>query len=675
MKKSSLLSTLLITFVMLLTLTTGMPGASEREPRQEVTTARSLAAKWQWMMNQTTGDDAFTPDQFGGLTAGNAIYRVHVQNNPLLGTGLYTFTTGPEHPAGPGQNILFGDGVPTTSFNTIRSYTSDQDYVPVGLLALIPGTRSISLSGTVAPIGLTGFRTTYRLTDQPDELTIISEINVNGTQFEDSFIEVATTVINNGSAPVAIGIRYLWDFKIAEDDGPTFQERNPDGAVRRTEASFPAPPAEQYQIQDNDINPGPPTFSVFGTISGPKAMKPARPDVLQFACWTDAVRTPFGYRVEPTRDITTDGVPCQQEGVRGGDSAVLYFFGSTRETALIIPPGGMQKVSASLGSTPSTGPTPTGTVLGTVRNASTNQSIAGATLAVANTSLAVTSGSDGTYVINGVPAGQQVLMASAAGFIPTQVMVTVPANQTVLQDISLVPVSEGTVQGIVRNAANGQPIAGATVSIANRSTTSGSDGAYTLSNVPVGQQILTASAPGFISTQVTVTVVANQTVTQNISLSPELPTGEIRITLNWTKDASGQPDDLDMHLTGPQPNGSCFHVFYLNLGSLDSPPFAQLEVDNIQLPNHPPTETIRLSQLTPGIYRFYVHNFSGERADGVSQSRATVQVFSSRGLVFSQTAPAGVGLYWTVFTLDGRTGSITLVNQLSNTEPSPTPCQ
>jgi hypothetical protein len=296
-------------------------------------------------------------------------------------------------------------------------------------------------------------------------------------------------------------------------------------------------------------------------------------------------------------------------------------------------------------------------------------------LAVANTSLAATSGSDGTYVIDGVPAGQQVLMASAAGFIPTQVMVTVQANQTVMQDISLVPVSGGTVQGIVRNASNGQPISGATVSVANRTTTSGSDGAYTLSNVPVGQQILTASAPGFISTQVTVTVVANQTVTQNISLSPELPTGEIRITLNWTKDASGQPDDLDMHLTGPQPDGSCFHVFFLDLGSLNSPPFAQLEVDNIQLPNHPPTETIRISQLTPGIYRFYVHNYSGERADGLLQSRATVQVFGSRGLVFSQTAPAGAGLYWTVFTLDGRTGSITLVNQLSDTGPSATPCR
>ncbi|MBI3949898.1 MAG: carboxypeptidase-like regulatory domain-containing protein [Acidobacteria bacterium] len=246
------------------------------------------------------------------------------------------------------------------------------------------------------------------------------------------------------------------------------------------------------------------------------------------------------------------------------------------------------------------------------------------------------------------------------------------------------PPGVGTVRGTVRNASNAQPIPGAMISVANTnlSTTSGSDGTYTLNNVPAGQQTLNASASGFMPTQVMVTVVANQTVEQNISLSPTLPTGEIRITLNWTRDANGVPSDLDMHLTGPDPDGtSCFHVYYGDRGSLTSAPFAQLEVDNRVVPGRPPTETIRISGLTPGIYRFYVHNFSGcvetepNGPSGISQSRATVQVFGSSGLLFSQMAPSGTGCYWTVFTLNGQTGAITGVNQLSNTAPSATPCR
>ncbi len=320
-----------------------------------------------------------------------------------------------------------------------------------------------------------------------------------------------------------------------------------------------------------------------------------------------------------------------------------------------------------------------GTVQGTVRNSANNQPIPGATISAANTSVTTTSGNDGSYTLANVPAGPQTLNASATGFTSAQVMVTVVANQTVTQNILLTPLPVGgTVQGTVRNASNGQPISGATIAVANTnlSTASRTDGTYALNNVPPGDQTLNASATGFISTQVRVTVVTNQTVTQNISLSPILTTGEIRITLNWTKDSTGAPDDLDMHLTGPNPDGaSCFHIFFFDPGNLNSAPFAQLEVDNIELAGHPPTETIRISRLTPGTYRFFVHNFGGESADGISRSRATVQVFSGNALVFSATAPTGSGAFWNVFTLSGQTGAVTPVNQLTNTLPPLSSCR
>jgi len=247
--------------------------------------------------------------------------------------------------------------------------------------------------------------------------------------------------------------------------------------------------------------------------------------------------------------------------------------------------------------------------------------------------------------------------------------VTVTGGQTVTQNISLT-LGAGIVTGTVRNAANGDALVGATVTVTGTSltTTSGAGGTYTLNDVPAGSQTLNASATGFIATSVQVTVTDGQTVTQNISLSPTLAVGEIRITLNWTKNGDGHPRDLDAHLSGPNPDSSsCFHVYYANKGSLTSAPFAQLEVDNIGLSGAPPLETIRIAKLAPGIYRFYVINFSDEDPDGLSRSRATVQIFGATSGPTSFTVPSGgPGDIWTVFEINGQTGAITAINQLAS---------
>ena len=191
-----------------------------------------------------------------------------------------------------------------------------------------------------------------------------------------------------------------------------------------------------------------------------------------------------------------------------------------------------------------------------------------------------------------------------------------------------------------------------------------------LANVPPGVRILNASAPGFAATQLTLNVISGQTLTQNISLSPTLLTGELRITLNWTRDANGAPDDLDAHLYGPTTNNRCFEVYYSNKGSLTAAPFAMLEVDNIRADGDPPTETIRIAQTMAGTYRFFIYNYSGGVADALSRSRATVQIFDSSGLLRTYVVPSGTGRYWHVFELNGQTRALTDINSLSTTPPS-----
>src|SRR3990170_15937 len=64
--------------------------------------------------------------------AGNALYKVYMEDALAAdGIGTYTAATGPSHPVGEDENVLYsGDsGDAWSSYNTIRSYTTSTDYV------------------------------------------------------------------------------------------------------------------------------------------------------------------------------------------------------------------------------------------------------------------------------------------------------------------------------------------------------------------------------------------------------------------------------------------------------------------------------------------------------------------------------------------------------------------
>jgi len=294
------------------------------------------------------------------VSAGNGIYQVFVQDTPGQGVGLYTATTGPSHPAGNGLNVLFGNGSPATTFNTIRSYSTGTDYVQSSGKTSANPTVLLDPFGTVTPLGSTGFRTTYILpggSNSPDAMTIVQDVKVNGITFEDSTIEISTTIINNGSNSLSAGVRYFWDYQIGVDDGPTFSPVNSTQVaasgcnVFTTETQFSEPTFTSYRMVDNDGNPHPPTFNIFGTVVGPSTVVPlpTAPDLLQYVCWPRAFPTAFDYTIDPTLDIATVNSTCTPNG---GDCAVSYFFGHNINTALTIGPAASASVSASLFLTP-----------------------------------------------------------------------------------------------------------------------------------------------------------------------------------------------------------------------------------------------------------------------------------------------------------------------------------
>ena len=280
--------------------------------------------------------------------AGNAFYKVYMEDElGADGIGTYTAATGLSHPVGVDKNVLYnGDSADAwSSYNTIRSYTTDTDYVqttdaPASSFTVV----NMDDYATVTSSGSTGHRVTYDLPGPPttaDALQIVFDINVNGSTFDDSTVELTTTVTNTGNEPVDIGIRYQLDFQIAGDDGPTFAEVNPTLPPRITENTYSPPGFLAYRIEDNPG--GDPTFSIFGTSSAYPGISPTptAPPLLQYASWFDAYGAAFDYATSG-QDVATGAA----------DSAVLYYFGATPQTAITLGADQSQTVSESLFATP-----------------------------------------------------------------------------------------------------------------------------------------------------------------------------------------------------------------------------------------------------------------------------------------------------------------------------------
>jgi uncharacterized protein YfaP (DUF2135 family) len=259
--------------------------------------------------------------------------------------------------------------------------------------------------------------------------------------------------------------------------------------------------------------------------------------------------------------------------------------------------------------------------------------------------------------------------------------------QTIEESYILVAGSgTGVVRGKVTNATNNQAIAGALVTLAGQETTTDAQGNYRFENVNEaavqvsftsdhteamthqaiqftstlrsGFHTIAVQANGFSSfSYPSLIVVANSETVHNMAISPVLIDAEIRFVLNW----GANPRDLDSHMRTP----SGYHVYYSNRGSATAEPYVLLDFDVVT--GFGP-ETITVYRLSPGIYHYYVYNYSGSPA--ITTSQAVVQIYNRNGTVATLEVPqTGEGRYWYVATLDGATGRVQLVNRIQTDHP------
>jgi len=307
-------------------------------------------------------------------------------------------------------------------------------------------------------------------------------------------------------------------------------------------------------------------------------------------------------------------------------------------------------------------------VSGRVIDAETGAGIAGARVERINGTF-VTAGGDGSFSYMATSSSDtDELIVRGSGYVSSTVAVSYSTPTTHLAQIPLVRDTgvPGIVIGTLRNARDNLPIAGGQVWLAptqgalapidsDRTTTTNAQGQFAFVIVPRGVYSLIGRVAGYVDcSRTAISVTSATTFVQDLHCSPASGT-EIRIVLTW----GANPSDLDAHLTGPRATGSDrFHIYYATRGATTGDPFALLDVDATRAFG---PETITLTRLNGGVYRFSVHDFSNRTSTtstALAASGAKVEVYlptSTAPLTFN--VPNQRGTLWTAFEITGTMAS------------------
>ena len=295
--------------------------------------------------------------------------------------------------------------------------------------------------------------------------------------------------------------------------------------------------------------------------------------------------------------------------------------------------------------------------------------------------------SAGEYKIDNIPAGNYTITISKDNYITVMQQLEIKDNQdnyynAVIEAISNEDNGSGTASGKITDALTGSGAAGLTLKIRSgldtltgdvlATLTSDANGAYTTSELPAGnytvqiidERTLSDEIERYYPTLFNIKILGGKAIpNQNGNVTSGLKADQLRIVLRW----GATPSDLDSHLVGPGDDGK-FHTFYSSKTYYSGgTKFADLDLDDIT--SYGP-ETTTIYKAKPGVYTFYVHNYSNRNSSSSSalaNSGATVEVYLSNSQTAAMTlnVPNLPGTLWNVFSYDSSTGAITPINTMS----------
>ena len=257
-------------------------------------------------------------------------------------------------------------------------------------------------------------------------------------------------------------------------------------------------------------------------------------------------------------------------------------------------------------------------------------------------------------------AGSFTLSLEKSGYLPYSQAVEVRANEiSYMPTLALVPASEaaGSVSGQIIDSLTGQGIPNAALTIFDQSQAvaealQADEYGYYAFSQPAGYYSLSAEAVGYTVMQREISVYGMQDQdNQNLTMTPVLENGEVRIVLTWDL----EPWDLDSHLMGPQSTGLPFHVCYYNQSVWEEGLLmSNLDLDDTS--SYGP-ETTTIYRAAEGTYSFVVHDYTNggdHLSTALAASGANVKVYSGDSSVREFNVPPSLtGDTWHVFDMVG----------------------
>ena len=345
------------------------------------------------------------------------------------------------------------------------------------------------------------------------------------------------------------------------------------------------------------------------------------------------------------------------------------------------------------------GPSGSGIIKGTVLdNASDALSGVSVTFAKSGTtSSVVTTVDNGTYSKTSLSSGTYTLTYSKSGYLETTQSATLATDREELTvaTVKQLPdtcASTGTISGTIKDAVSASAVSDVILSVrSGLNETSGTivktentsnSGTYSFSSMNAGWYTVQTSKSGYIAANFNVFSCGNVS-SQDHSISTSLSSGTMRIVLSWP--ANSTSTDLESHLTGPDnlsgqghsgASTKRFHVTYPSSGqgafyyAANNYSCTCDKSDNVTVDqddqNAPGTETITISNVRSGTYRYSVHEYHGNSSGTtLAKSGASVTVYyndlSKNPTTYNVSNASGN--LWSVFTFDTSVG-LTETNNL-----------
>lgn len=181
---------------------------------------------------------------------------------------------------------------------------------------------------SVTQVSPTQIDTFWNVGDESPIFGVLQSIRILGTTYEDSRIQITTTITNYAQQTRTFAIRYFWDLTIAGMDGSQVRPRDPDGPWQTTEEEWIEPAFKEWEATDDPSNP---TFSVYGSVIYPAGSTP--PELL--------IAAEYDASYDEAYDYTPTGLDLTD------DSAMLYYW-----DPITILPSGSASVTAFLFNAP-----------------------------------------------------------------------------------------------------------------------------------------------------------------------------------------------------------------------------------------------------------------------------------------------------------------------------------